>query len=603
VPDISAGSLTFTLPPTDGDNTNLLQTNGSGVLTWVASPSTSPGGNDTEVQYNNGGSFGGDATFNFNDTTKVLDVDGLTITGTIATGLDMSGGTFATANINLAANPIIQAAGTTIAVFDNTNKNMFFGELAGDNSPGEANVFIGYEAGRYNETTAALDGDKNVYIGYQVGKGPAGNKNLAYLNVGIGYQCLFNSEDGSGNMAIGDRCLYNCVDGESNTGIGQQALYNNVTGNYNVGLGYQAGRGITGTHSIAVGYNSLLGATGSQNTAIGGRAGSGLGTGSGNVFIGYYSCGHTANISNSIFIGLRSGHNHTLSNRLIIWNQSVATEAIESANSIIYGVMASAAKDQSLTINASTFAVNGGADTDVTMNFTGTTNSGVYKWMEDEDYFEFSDDILVASAEKVLLRDTAIGIYSQADTYMDLFADGGVRIGDSSAGAPTNYMEIESDGDVNFHGGAGLVFGSFYGNNIAFVTAGGTGTYSVVSDADIAAGQTHNTTFQNNQELDIGTYAGMYQVTWSMSVKGTGAGKHIVGAIGVDVGGVAGDVAQNPGRNHAITLGASEMCLAGTAILDLSADDEVSLMVTNETDNTNVTVEHVNLTITQIGGT
>jgi len=36
VPDISAGSLSFTLPATDGDNTNVLQTNGSGVLSWVA---------------------------------------------------------------------------------------------------------------------------------------------------------------------------------------------------------------------------------------------------------------------------------------------------------------------------------------------------------------------------------------------------------------------------------------------------------------------------------------------------------------------------------------------------------------------------------------
>lgn len=35
VPDITAGSLSFTLPPTDGDNTNVLQTNGSGVLTWA----------------------------------------------------------------------------------------------------------------------------------------------------------------------------------------------------------------------------------------------------------------------------------------------------------------------------------------------------------------------------------------------------------------------------------------------------------------------------------------------------------------------------------------------------------------------------------------
>jgi hypothetical protein len=166
-----------------------------------------------------------------------------------------------------------------------------------------------------------------------------------------------------------------------------------------------------------------------------------------------------------------------------------------------------------------------------------------------------------------------------------------------------NEVLIEADGDVDFKGGAGLVFGSFYGNDIAFVTAGGTGTFSIITDADITASQTHNTTFQNNQELDIGAYAGMYLVEWSMSVKGTGAGKHIVGAIGVDVGGVTGDVAQSAGRNHAVTLGSSEMSLAGSTHLDLSANDEVSLMVTNETDNTNVTVEHVNLAINQVGGT
>jgi hypothetical protein len=39
VPDVSAGSLSFTLPPTDGDAGEQLQTNGSGVLTWEAAGS------------------------------------------------------------------------------------------------------------------------------------------------------------------------------------------------------------------------------------------------------------------------------------------------------------------------------------------------------------------------------------------------------------------------------------------------------------------------------------------------------------------------------------------------------------------------------------
>lgn len=177
-------------------------------------------------------------------------------------------------------------------------------------------------------------------------------------------------------------------------------------------------------------------------------------------------------------------------------------------------------------------------------------------------------------------------------------------VGDSKFGDDnTNYVEIGTTGDTKFVGGAGLVFGSFWGNEIAFVVAGGTGTFSVVTDSDITAGQTHNTTFQNNQEIDIGAFAGMYLVTYSVTMKGTGANKHLVSAIGVDVGGVTGDVAQNDGRSHSITVGNAELSMGGTAILDLSANDEVSIMVTNETDNTNIIVEHVALSTVQIGGT
>lgn len=35
------------------------------------------------------------------------------------------------------------------------------------------------------------------------------------------------------------------------------------------------------------------------------------------------------------------------------------------------------------------------ANTDIPMNFVGTTNSGLYTWMEDEDYFQFLDDVLM----------------------------------------------------------------------------------------------------------------------------------------------------------------------------------------------------------------
>jgi hypothetical protein len=68
-----------------------------------------------------------------------------------------------------------------------------------------------------------------------------------------------------------------------------------------------------------------------------------------------------------------------------------------------------------------TFGTN--ADTDITVNFTGTTNSGQFLWMEDEDYFKFSDDILMSSTENIYLRDTAISINSADDGHLDLTAD------------------------------------------------------------------------------------------------------------------------------------------------------------------------------------
>ena len=53
--------------------------------------------------------------------------------------------------------------------------------------------------------------------------------------------------------------------------------------------------------------------------------------------------------------------------------------------------------------------------TDITVTFDGETNDGVFKWMEDEDYFEFSDDILIASTEKIQFGDTASFIQQSTD--------------------------------------------------------------------------------------------------------------------------------------------------------------------------------------------
>ncbi len=77
--------------------------------------------------------------------------------------------------------------------------------------------------------------------------------------------------------------------------------------------------------------------------------------------------------------------------------------------------------------NTLTFGA-GTAGTDIAITFDGESNDGVFKWMEDEDYFEFSDDLLVASTEKLQFRDTAIYINSSADGQLDLVADTEIQI-------------------------------------------------------------------------------------------------------------------------------------------------------------------------------
>ena len=50
-----------------------------------------------------------------------------------------------------------------------------------------------------------------------------------------------------------------------------------------------------------------------------------------------------------------------------------------------------------LATNTITFGT--GSDTDIAITFDANTNDGVLTWKEDEDYFLFSDDVLINSTE------------------------------------------------------------------------------------------------------------------------------------------------------------------------------------------------------------
>lgn len=71
-PTTVSTDVVWTLPDADGLNGQFIKTDGAGTLGW-ASATASPGGANTNVQYNNGGAFDGNAKFKFDGDIVTID--------------------------------------------------------------------------------------------------------------------------------------------------------------------------------------------------------------------------------------------------------------------------------------------------------------------------------------------------------------------------------------------------------------------------------------------------------------------------------------------------------------------------------------------------
>ena len=91
---------------------------------------------------------------------------------------------------------------------------------------------------------------------------------------------------------------------------------------------------------------------------------------------------------------------------------------------------------------------DGTASTDITVTFDGESNDGVLKWMEDEDYFEFSDDILVASTEKIQFGDTATFLQQSSDGVLRIDGEATIDLNASTAVTVSNDLKLDSDSAV-----------------------------------------------------------------------------------------------------------------------------------------------------------
>ena len=95
------------------------------------------------------------------------------------------------------------------------------------------------------------------------------------------------------------------------------------------------------------------------------------------------------------------------------------------------------------TLFSNAISMGTNANTDIAVTFNGATNDGVLTWMEDEDYFKFSDEVLIDGTEKLLFRDTAIYINSSTDGQLDIVADTEIQIAATT---------IDMNGNVDISG-------------------------------------------------------------------------------------------------------------------------------------------------------
>lgn len=166
----------------------------AGVPTWQPSSAGTPPGSNTQVIFNDAGTFGGDAGM----------------------------------------------------VYDKTNNTLTVGDARIHTTPaGNDNLFIGATAGNFTTTS---------FFNLGIGTETLNAVTTGVSNIGIGYRALKVLTTGDSNVAIGLLALDAVVDGDSNVAVGSSALGGVTSGTSNIGIGTNAGVNITtGQQNLIIG--------------------------------------------------------------------------------------------------------------------------------------------------------------------------------------------------------------------------------------------------------------------------------------------------------------------------------------------------------------
>jgi len=491
------------------------------------------------------------------------------------------------------------------------------------NTTGDGNTATGASAlefnisGDLNTATGVvalfsnISGDGNTATGYRALHG-----NLASYNTANGYESLLQNTTGTGNTGMGSFSLLGNSVGNNNTAVGYEALGDGFISNFdnNTAIGYNALFYTIGSDNTAIGTNALPDQTGSNNVGVGSGSGTGLTTGSENVFLGTNSGFSTAaTISGSVFVGNSSGYNATNSNRLYIEN----TDA-NANNALIYGefgadntttgnILRTNSQFQigNPTVSGYAFpATDGGANQVLQTNGSGaiswaTIGTGDHDWYKESTTTtsnDINDDIFTQG-------NVAIG-KNTADYPLDIVFTTSRGINTSITGTSNTdiygfYLENTNTGTGAHYGSYHNLSGSGTGNkygvyNLINNTAGGThyGVYSEILKAgsyagyflgDVSIGTTTANTYtlpaSRGTANQVMQSDGAGNLSWTTPTVGDITG--VTAGDGLVNGGTSGAVTLNVVATNGLTDSANDVRLGGTLIQNTTIDHGVYGMTFN----------------------
>jgi len=161
---------------------------------------------------------------------------------------------------------------------------------------------------------------------------------------------------------------------------------------------------------------------------------------------------------------------------------------------------------------------DGTSGADIAVTFDGETNDGVLTWKEDEDYFEFSDDILMGSTEKIQFGDTASFIQQSSNGVLRIDGEVTIDLNASTAVTVSNDLKLDSDAAV-------LGFGA--DNDVTLTHVADTGlllnSTSVIqfNDSSQNIGAPNATTLDINATDEVEINATLIDINGNLDVSGT----------------------------------------------------------------------------------